>query len=282
MASRPDPGTVPIVRTLPYSNGLRSLGFVFNSKDRLTAMSTISHPLFEVRSFGNQFDNARVSVRAITLPLTFYPINSTNNTFVVNDNGTDRTVTISEGWHTASSLVAEINSDLSAGGVTAYIDAVNNPAFEYTGQIKFSSADTFYLDMDHTSTSDNVHHVLGFAEGVDATATDNTTTHDLYGDSPLDVLGGLRALYVHSSLCPPRLWNSIHKRMDRVAEMVYLDSANQFGDLYTWVPTKQTSFVVSDFSRTSSVEFYITDNLDNNVTLNSDWSIELQVDPLDY
>jgi hypothetical protein len=134
-------GSVPVVRTIPYSNGLRRMHVIFDSAYRVNNSNgsaasesrNNTRPLFNLVSFGTEIDHARVAVRSVIIPLTFHTINSTNNVFRIDDNGTGRTITITPGFHTATTLVADINATLTAAtsSIVFYAyDAPNNPDFE--------------------------------------------------------------------------------------------------------------------------------------------------------
>jgi hypothetical protein len=225
-------------------------------------------------------------VRTVIIPFTFDTINSTNNAFRINDNGTNRTITITPGFHTATTLAADVNASFIAAGSAVRLyayDATNNPDFEFTGKLRFFSPDTFFLDWDHAANSDNTHYVLGFNNVTDSTAVAIAADFELFSDHVMDVTGGIRAIHVHSSLAPPNhMWLAIHDSMDPVIEMVPLLSETVPGDMVVYTPQNQSFFIVENFSQRSTVRFELRDNFDQRIDLkNKNWIIELTVDAID-
>jgi hypothetical protein len=287
-AGAEESGNVPIVRTIPYNHGLKRIHLLFHSDDR--DFGTAERPGFFLTGFGNAIKHAHVSVRNVTVPMTFYPVDENSGVFVWTS-GVSGTVTITlePGWYTASTLAAEIESKLQDAGdpstmkVYAY-DATNNPYFNSTGALLFKSTTTpasFSFEGANASTSDYAHRLLGFAPSTVYSAT-GSNPYTLTPPYVCDVLAGMRSIDVGCTLGPPHYWDSIDNQIRRTIERVPLPSDAQFGDVLVHQPPNMSEFIVEDFSQTASVQFDLTDNRDLPIDLNgAGWAIELIVDPVD-
>lgn len=282
-------GNVPIVRTIPYNHGLKRIHCLFHSDDR--DFGTNETPGFYLTGFGNGIKHAHVSVRNVTLPMTFYPVTTGSNVFAfTTDSGTAGSVTLDEGWYTAATLAAEAQTKLRAAtamadlSVYAY-DATRNPGFNANGLLLFRSAlSALFLEWtgSATTTSDWAPRLFGFANGTDYRSSTVGGAQELPAVYPCDVLAGMRSIDIGCTLGPPHYWDSIDNQIRRTIERVPLPSDVQFGDTLVHQPPNMSEFIVEDFSQTSSVQFDLTDNRDLPVDLNNQgWAIELIVDPVD-
>ncbi len=88
---------------------------IINSKDRIDPTDSTTDFTW---SFNRNVTRvAEIMVRALEIPFTYYTINATNNYFLINGN----VVTITPGTYTATSLIPELQTKISAspvGGVT--------------------------------------------------------------------------------------------------------------------------------------------------------------------
>lgn len=279
-------GNVPIVRTIPYNHGLKRIHCLFHSDDR--DFGTAERPGFFLTGFGNAIKHAHVSVRNVTIPLTFYPVNEHSGVFSWTSGafGTE-TITLNPGWYSAAGLAAAIETALHNAGdpsdMKVYAqDATYNPLFNERGLLLFRHATgSFHFEGQSPNTPAYAHRLFGFAP---------STLYSSVGVNPsvlpavyvCDVLAGMRSIDIGCTLGPPHYWDSIDNQVRRTIERVPLPSDAQFGDTLVHQPPNMSEFIVEDFSQTSSIQFDLTDNRDLHVDLNgAGWAIELIVDPVD-
>ena len=117
-----------------------------------------------------QGKNMTLLLKACSIPVSFYLVNSTNNTLVINTS----TFTLTQGNYTAYTLLDLLNTTLNP----TYVVTLNTTTNKYTT----SSLTSFTLKS--TSTC---QRLLGFASGTDYTSTASTLTSvypvDLSGDN---------------------------------------------------------------------------------------------------
>lgn len=296
MAKRPrtaligsdESGNVPIVRTVPYNNGLKRVHFLFNSDNR--DFGTNERPGFYLTGFGNAIKHAHVSVRNVVLPMTFYPVDENSGVFSFATDSGEGTVTLEPGWYTAATLAAEAQSKLvavtSKADISVYAsDATYNPNFNTNGLLKIRSAsDALLLRWMGTSsnTSAWAHRLFGFAANTQYTGTTVSGAQELPSIYPCDLLAGIRSIDVGCTLGPPHYWDSIDNSIRRTIERIPLPAEMEFGDTLVYEPPNMSTFIVEDFSSHASMQFDLTDNRDLPMDLNGhSWAIEMIVDPVD-
>lgn len=130
---------------------------IISSRDRETG----TKDNFTVR-MNNITHIEKLSIRKIVVPLTWYQINQYNNRFDFND-GTLRPITIPDGVYTASSLAAEIQSQMNASPSALTFTVVFN---NITKKITFSETSGptgFVLDFD---INNSLYEIVGFAKST--------------------------------------------------------------------------------------------------------------------
>lgn len=107
-----------------------SVSLLVNSERRTTGTNenfalTISPPILFVN---------RVIITGYSIPVSFYNINSTNNTLIYTDDiGVDESVTITPGNYTGESLATALEDGMNAGISVSFDNATFKFTFVYTG-----------------------------------------------------------------------------------------------------------------------------------------------------
>ncbi len=138
----------------------------------------------------------RVVVLNVSIPTTFYLIQDGFNTFIMREDGVDRTITIPVGNYSAkvfaNVLVPLLNATAPLGWVYSMTIPNSNTAAS-TGKITYSV--TGNSTQPSIVTSDNVNEQLGFSSNAVSTFEDNklvsTTIVNFSGES---------TLYIHSNI----------------------------------------------------------------------------------
>lgn len=115
-----------------------------------------------------------VTFKSLTIPFSWYPIDSTNNTLVFNEGAGDLTATISTpaSW-TGSDIASAIKTAMDAAGGTYTV--TYNASSQSTYKFTISSASNFTLKF---ATSNNtLYRILGF-NNVDTYTGTNSYTGD--------------------------------------------------------------------------------------------------------
>lgn len=277
-------GSVPIVRTVPYSNGLRRFHVVFDAANR--DAGTVANPTFYLTGFGNAVKHARVSVRRVRIPLTM-PIGGGTFFAVGNITGAPGTLQcrLAEGlYQSHADIAAALQTALNAmdglpGGVNFTV-TYDSSAYKYnftatgTGTANFN----FQFDTSTAVSSPYAHRLLGFEDSSENTAVDGELTSTTW----TDLFGGIHSIDVFSTMVQPRMWDSRTNSLEPVIEHLVFGRGAEWGDIIDYMPPNMTTFVVDDFSQISSVQFRLVDTFGEEIDLNDfGWSIELIVDPVD-
>ena len=112
-----------------------------------------------------------ISVLQASIPHSFYNIQSGLNTFTLTENGTNSTVTISEGNVSVSDLVSDVQTALNTAGSWTYAVGLNNR----TGKMTFSVTGNAGLQPSFTFEG-CLYRQLGFNEESTYTFTANELT----------------------------------------------------------------------------------------------------------
>jgi hypothetical protein len=130
---------------------------IISSRDRETGTTDN----FTVR-MNNITHIEKLSIRKIVIPLTWYPINQYNNRLDFND-GVLRPITIPEGVYTATSLAAEIQSQMNASPSALTFTVVFNNVTKKITINETSGPTNFILDL---NIANSIYEVIGFAQST--------------------------------------------------------------------------------------------------------------------
>ena len=108
----------------------------------------------------------RIIVRSVTVPRTFYAINSTNNTLLF-DRGGVKTATVTPGNYTAAELAAELQSKMLAADSNAYVVTIDSITRHFT----IAGTAGFTIE-----SSSLILGILGMAAATSATSHTSTSS----------------------------------------------------------------------------------------------------------
>lgn len=209
----------------------------------------------------------KIRVARVSVPFTYYIINSTNNTFtVIEDTGTSTvSVTIPVGNYTTSTFESSLKALLEAESIASGNSLTYTVAkSSLTEKITISATGNFLVSL--TASSYITGFIVATAGGVATHTADNVIN-----------LTGPRNLYLRSNLADFLQRDSIIK-----------DNLN-FNNVLTQIPITVNSGDINtkDYDDTdflnismevSDLTFYCTDDNDSVVDFNgSPWSVTLQV-----
>jgi hypothetical protein len=122
--------------------------------------------------------NLCVKVQQFVFPVSFYDINSTNNSLIYYKDAVLQTeIVIPEGNYSATDLETEIDSQLVSGLSVSYDDK--------TMKFTFTDTDGEELIIDNSSSCLSL---LGFTEGEDHSSTTDGGTEVLTSQYPIDLM----------------------------------------------------------------------------------------------
>lgn len=148
----------------------------------------------------------RVCVMNLRIPKSYYLINSTNNRFILNQNGVSTDVYMTVGNYTINAFLIELKLRMDAvNGAYTYTVAIPNSATEPdTGKIEFYSNNvlpsslTFVVDnVNNPNSSSKLADIMGFDVGTTGIFS-NTIT--LYSTSVYH-FHGYDTLFLKSNIC---------------------------------------------------------------------------------
>lgn len=131
-------------------------------------------------------ERALISVESAQFPVSFYNVNTSNNTLKINVTGTTTTLTLTVGNYNSTTLVEMLQTVFTSAGLTGFTFLYST----ITGKLTITKTPLFTITASGSTC-------LGFL-GYDTT-TDTTGT-SLTGTSPLNLLGSLRIKVVSTTL----------------------------------------------------------------------------------
>ena len=116
-----------------------------------------------------------IAVLSFNMPKSYYLINSSNNTWQVNENGTLHTVTLTPGNYSATTLVTEIKTRMTSAGL-AY--TYNTIFSSITGRLTWTASNVTGAQPSFIfpSTSFGIYRIIGFDRGQTAVFSANSLT----------------------------------------------------------------------------------------------------------
>lgn len=125
-----------------------------NSADRINGTSNDFQ--IQLKDINNDFEDMSLTIQNLSIPFSFYPINSNNNVITI---GTTQTATITKGNYTANSFLNEFITDMPFGITGAYNTSTGKFSFGTTNASSWSitaNSNQQYLGLSaglHSSTS---------------------------------------------------------------------------------------------------------------------------------
>ena len=216
----------------------------------------------------------RAAVTTATIPLTYYGINTTNNTLNVTEtNGvTPRTfnVTLIYGTYTSTSLVTMLNAVMTAASAgSGYSMTYTSTLSTDTGLITFSTSTAGF-----TSTLNFGATTASIPLGLPTTGTSTGITNTTPYTSP-NIVNIIGPTEIHIR-CGNFLANIYETRVQAEAPILAIIPivGNQF-DSVVYVPAYPKLFGVVG-ARLDRLDFNITDEFGNNINLNG-FGVKIQL-----
>ena len=159
--------------------------YYIDSNDRISG----SNEQFQVQLRSEHPTNSQLSiqVKQVVVPNTWYLINSSNNTFVVDD-GTDKTVTLTPGnYASLTALATELKTQMDSATILAWTVSADSQ----TNKLTFSTSQDFDITVSNASLAD----VLGFVSGTNYVSSSNSLTSanccNILGTQYIDVVSSI-------------------------------------------------------------------------------------------
>ncbi len=156
--------------------------FIIDSADG-TASITTSVSNFAVK-LGNTYYVKNVKFKKIVLPFSWYPIDSTNSAFILNENGTpfNGTIGTPAGWD-GTSIAAAWQTALNAiGGISnTYAVAYNSVTAKFTVS---RSAGAVAFGFNWATAANTLNKILGFNLANDSTGATQVSANVSYVNGP--------------------------------------------------------------------------------------------------
>ena len=188
-----------------------------------------------------------------------YNVNDNNNKVYVNENGIDYTITLTNGYYTSSDLESELSTQLNStltGTVTVSFDDKTN---KYT----ITNTITFYFKFG-TNTNNSARELIGWNESDGITATTQTS------DNPID-LNPYKEIFV-----------SVEQNEDKdivgknhFNSSLYVCGCGSSGEIIRYEFNDHPQQFLK-IKRTKHLTIRIHDSKNNDVNLNSEYSILLE------
>lgn len=230
-----------------------------DSRDRVNPNDTSSD--FSVRlTDTNMNENKSISIENISIPYSFFGINSTNNAFSLGSSvGTLQTVSITQGNYTSASFVVELKTQLDLLGIGTFTCSVSS----LTGKLTISSTNPFVLRNDTVN-----YKYLGFPRAI---TTTSSTANAITSPNPIDL--GIKYIDIITDLSLASS-NTRNNNTDIFAR-IYIN-CNPFDTIF--YDTSSFLFCKLLSNRLNSVHFRLIDDAGNLLNLNGlDWAITLEI-----
>lgn len=188
-----------------------------------------------------------------------FNVNNNNNKIYINENGTDYTVTLTNGYYDFNSLQSHLQTQITStisGTMTVTTDSNTN---KYT----FSNTITFYFTFG-TNTTNSARKLIGFNQ------IDGTTSTTQTSDNPID-LNNHKSFFINISENDDR--DIIGTSYFNTS--LFISGEGGFGDIIRYKNVDNFNQFVK-FRNTKTLEFSFHDINNNTIDLNSDYEIILE------
>lgn len=174
---------------------------------------------------------SRIQIQNAMLPLTFYNINTSNNSIIFDD-GTLRLVTLTPGSYTSAQLISAMKVAMDAVSILVYTITLNT----ITQKITISSTVNFSIDF--TSQTSSLSKMLGFNQviysGVNTyTGSKNVNVNRIYSQINIssDTISRFNEQVVSSNLQDSNLICRINNSIFKPNEYLYFSNDDNSGNM---------------------------------------------------
>lgn len=232
--------------------------FYLNSNNRVSGTS--SDFLATIPNLPS-WDVTHVSVVQASVPKTYYLIDTNNDNIVLDEDGSQQSITLTHGNYTLRQWLAEVTAQLNANSPNGYTYALSFPGSTspQTGKIQFSTASP--VGGAHVISfifTDECYEQFGFSENSTNTFTYDSGTYYLTSDNCIK-LQSEDALFLRSDLTIDN---------DACLTEIFTGATNDFTS-YTFQnqdPEATAKRIV--FNRSDVYHFYLQNEENKNMNLN--------------
>lgn len=238
----------------------KQIFYVF-SKNRISGDSNSFLYQFDINP-GDQYDS--VAVLGATIPKSFYLINSFNDEFILTEDTTSVTITITHGNYTLASWRNTLTNALNANSPNGWVYTVSYPSTTATdgnnGKLTFTVSGN--TSQPSFTFSERLYLQMGFNANVTYQFTANTLTSVNVINLQL-----LAAVFIHSDVC--------NNKSDSVLQEIYVND-NDYSSI-RYQASAAGAYGKKISGRSNQVcRFYLTDEYSQLVNLNGlEWSFTI-------
>ncbi len=175
-----------------FQNDVEKHKLVISSKDitHTSSHNTSNYTIFfdnenggnKVGGYGRLINVIGFRLLKATIPSPPYNVTNNNNKIIFNFNGTDHTLTLTNGFYTGTQLGTELQTQLNSPGAVSSVSVTyDTKTYKYT--ISHSSTDLYFKwNENHTINNSHAYKLFGF-RNIDGSATTSVTSDfasDLY------------------------------------------------------------------------------------------------------
>ena len=233
----------------------------FNSGNR--SSGTNESPVFEVKRGLNSA--GKMSVVSVVTPLSYYVINTSNNTLDFNEVAATFSVTIEPGNYNSSTLLTEMQTKMNAEAlVGAFVITFDSSTSKYT----WTNTSTFEID-----PLSSIGQIIGVT-----TAQTPLTNLTYTGDDSIE-LSGIRSIFIESrALARGRREYLIDGKSGR-SVLINIPLTASVGSINTWDNNLITRIFYTGENQFTEVDFKLTDINGNTLDLNGlEWEITIELE----
>jgi len=227
--------------------------FYINSRRRSGGTDSDFHYVLDLPP---KYSYDRVCVLQMMIPKSYYAIASGSNTFILEENGVQFTVTIDEGSYSRKSFQTRLQTLLNnAGNYTYSISYPTTSSNADTAKYTFTVSNNGGVQPKFIFSDNNVADAMGFAR-----SSTNTFSGDSLTSSYVINLQKENTLFLHSDICS----NST----DNVLQEVFAASGDpSFSNIhYECIDVEAYSKELTS-NTTNSYRFYLSDEDGNKIDL---------------
>jgi hypothetical protein len=237
-------------------NIIISLNSKYATQRNGTYLSNVYFPFKGILSDDKTIQKKTITLINAQIPVSFYIINDTNNILSVVYISTTYNINLQNGNYSASTLITELTSKLSAlSGLipTITINKVNGRlTFQFNSSIQFLSTST-------------IKTVLGF--------TDNISGLNFTMPYPIDLLG-TRNIYIKSQSLNISSFESLTTTKSNIIASISIDEA--FYNMVSYMNTSQNLKHELRLNLLDGIDIQLTDENNNFINFNNiNWTITL-------
>lgn len=237
--------------------------YYINSNNRISG--THSNMLYKLDL--HDLNPDRVAVLACNIPKSYYLIQDGSNTFTLDENGNQATITITPSNYSRTTLLNVVKTALNASSPLGYTYDISVPATSIgdTGFYTFTVTGNAGIQPDFIFGSNNLHETLGF---------EADTTYSFVGDTltSVDVIKLQKedTIYIRSNMCT--------NGMDNILQEIYSTSNSDFSNIVYYNPDVQMYSKKLTSNNDNIFNFYLTNENGEPMDLNGqNWQMTLIV-----